>query len=259
MRQLPLITGAVCALAMSATAAAQTAVERVWIDVNVGSAWAAEDTFVMTASVARAHEAADFAAQYHVPRDASFDFGGGFMLTPVVGLGVNVGGSAHEAQADLLARLPHPYFVDAFASAPGQTDIPMQRIERSLDIRAMLVAVRTRHFHLRAFGGPSYFRVEQDAVTDIIYHQFYFVHSPANVAELTEYELERTAGSGWGFHAGADGSVFFTRIIGVGGFAKYGRGAVDLENTVARAVGQRAVVGVKAGGVQVGGGLRLKF
>jgi hypothetical protein len=78
--------------------------------------------------------------------------------------------------------------------------------------------------------------------------QFYFVHSPANVAELTEYELERIAGSGWGFHAGADGSVFFTRIIGVGGFAKHGRGAVDLENTVARALGQHAVAGVKPAG-----------
>ena len=259
MRQLSLVTGAVCALAMAATAAAQTAVERVWIDVNVGSAWAAEDSFVMAASVARSQEAADFAAHYHVPRNASFDFGGGFMLSPIVGVGVNVGGSAHEAQADLLVRLPHPYFFDAFASAPGQTDIPMQRIERCLNVQVMLVALRTRHFHLRAFGGPSYFRIEQDAVTDIVYNQFYFVHSPANVAELTEYELERIAGSGWGFHAGADGSVFFTRVIGVGGFAKYGRGAIDLENTVARALGQHAQVGIKAGGVQVGGGLRLKF
>ena len=85
------------------------------------------------------------------------------------------------------------------------------------------------------------------------------MHSPVNAAELTEYELERVQGSGWGFHAGADGSVFFTRIIGVGGFARYGRGTIDLENTVARALGQHTVVGVKAGGVQVGGGLRLKF
>ena len=259
MRQLSLITGAVCALAMAATAEAQTTVERVWIDVNVGSVWAAEDDFLMTAQIDRSHEPADFAAQYHVPHNGSFDFGGGFMLTPIVGVGINVGGSAHEAQADLTVRVPHPYFLEAFASADAQTDIPMQRIERSLNVQVMLVALRTPHFRLRAFGGPSYFRIEQDSVTDIVYNQFYFVHSPGNVAELTEYEYERTAGSGWGFHAGADGSVFFTRIIGVGGFAKYGRGAVDLENTVARALGQHTQIGVKAGGVQVGGGLRLKF
>ena len=189
MRQLPLITGAICALAMAATAEAQTTVERVWIDVNVGSAWAAEDDFLMTASVDRAHEPADFAAHYHVPRNGSFDFGGGFMLTPIVGVGINVGGSAHEAQADLTVRVPHPYFLEAFASASAQTDIPMQRIERSLNVQVMLVALRTKHFCLRAFGGPSYFRIEQDSVTDIVYNQFYFVHSPGNVAELTEYRV----------------------------------------------------------------------
>ena len=194
MRQLPLITGAVCALAMAATAEAQTTVDRVWIDVNVGSAWAAEDTFLMTATVDRSHEPAEFAAHYHVPRNTSFDFGGGVMLTPIVGVGVNVGGSAHEAQADLSARLPHPYFLEAFASATAQTDIPMQRIERNLNVQVMLVALRTRHFCLRAFGGPSYFRVQQDSVTDIVYHQFYFRHSPINAAELTEYEYERVAG-----------------------------------------------------------------
>jgi hypothetical protein len=259
MRQLPLIAGAVCALAMAATADAQATFDRVWIDVNVGDASAAEASFEMTASIERSQEAADFGAHYHVPRSVSFDFGGGLMLTPILGVGVSLGGSAHEAQADLTARLPHPYFFEAFATADGKTDVPMQRIERSLNIQATVVALRTGRFRLRAFGGPSWFRVQQDSVTDILYNQFYFVHSPVNAAELTEYELERIAGSGWGFHAGADGSLFFTRIFGVGGFAKYGRGAIDLENTVARALGQQGLVSVKAGGVEVGGGLRLKF
>jgi hypothetical protein len=244
---------------MAATAEAQTTVERVWVDVNVGSAWAAGDGFTMTAAVARSGEPADFGAVYHLPRSTSFDFGGGFMVTPILGIGVNVGGAMHEAQADLSARLPHPHFVDAFAVADARTDIPMQRIERSLHVQAMVVAVQTRHIRLRAFGGPSWFRIQQDSVTDITYNQFYFVHSPTNVAELTEYEFVRIDGSGWGFHAGADGSLFFTRIVGVGGFATYSRGAIDLENTVATALGQQALVSVRAGGVQVGGGLRLKF
>jgi hypothetical protein len=259
MRQLSLITGAICAFAMTATAGAQTTGERVWIDVNVGSAWAAEDSFTMAVSVDRAGEAADFGAHYHLPRSVSFEFGGGVMLTPIVGVGASVGGTVHEALADLSVRLPHPYFFNAFATAVGTTDIPMQRIERNLDLQVMLVALRTKHVRLRAFGGPSYFRIEQDSVTDILYHQIYFVHSPFNAAELTEYELERSHGSGWGFHAGADCSVFFTRVIGVGGFAKYGSGSIDLENTVAGALGHTAQVGVKAGGVHVGGGLRLKF
>ena len=259
MRQRPLITGAVCALAMAAPAGAQSSGDRVWIDVNFAGAWAAEADFAMNASVDRASETADFGANYHLPRSVSFEFGGGFMLTPIVGVGVSVGGNVDETPADLTARLPHPYFIDAFATAGGTTDIPMQRIERNLDLQVMLVALRMKRVRVRAFGGPSYFRIEQDSVTDIVYHQFYFVRSPINAAELTEYEYERSHGSGWGFHAGADCSVFFTRIIGIGGFAKYGSGSIDLENTVARVLGQATQVSVKAGGVHVGGGLRLKF
>jgi hypothetical protein len=259
MRQLPLIAGAICALATATAAAAQTGVERVWLDANVGSAIPAEDSFEMRVSVPHAGEPAEFGAHHHLPGSVTFDFGGGFMITPVVGIGVSMGGSAHEAQADLTAHVPHPYFANAFAEASGQTDIPMQRIERNLSVQAMLVAVQTRRLRLRAFGGPTWFRIQQDAVTDLTYNQFYFIHSRTNVAELTDYEFERIDGSGWGFHAGADGSLFFTRVLGVGGFARYSRGSIHLENTVARAFGQREMTGVTAGGVQVGGGLRLKF
>jgi hypothetical protein len=80
-----------------------------------------------------------------------------------------------------------------------------------------------------------------------------------NAIEIAEFDHERIEGTGWGFHAGADASVFFNRIIGVGGFAKFSRGSVDIENTLATAVGLDDEVSVKAGGFQVGGGLRLKF
>jgi hypothetical protein len=255
---VPMIT-VVCALALAIPAAAQTRVERVWLDLSVGSAMAAEDAFAMTASVARFEQQADFGAHYHLPRRASFAIGGGVMVGPRIGIGVCVGGVMHEARADLTARVPHPYFVDAFASASGQTDIPMQRIERSVAAHAMLVAMQTKHVRLRAFGGPSYFHVQQDSVTGLTYNQFYFVRSPTNVVELTDYEFERRDGSGWGFQTGADASVFFTRVLGVGGFAQYSRGSVELENTVATELGQQLRVHVHAGGLQVGGGVRLKF
>ena len=96
-------------------------------------------------------------------------------------------------------------------------------------------------------------------MTEINYNQFYFVRQPTNVVELTGFTFGRVEGDGWGFNAGADAAVFFTRILGVGGFAKYSRGHVDLENTVATAQEQHEVTRVKAGGFRVGGGVRLKF
>ena len=81
-------------------------------------------------------------------------------------------------------------------------------------------------------------------------------------APLQEYPFETASyeraiaggqsGTGIGFNAGADLAYYFSDVAGVG-FARYSRATVDL----ASAGG--GTVGVPAGGLQVGGGLRLKF
>jgi hypothetical protein len=123
----------------------------------------------------------------------------------------------------------------------------------------MVVAAQSDHFRFRVFGGPTYFRVQQDAVTAIHFNQVFLIFQPVNTIDIDQFDSERIEGTGWGFHAGADASFFFNRVIGVGGMAKFSRGNVDLEDTLATAIGDDDVVTVKAGGFQVGGGLRLKF
>jgi hypothetical protein len=259
MRYPVAVGGVVLGVLVAASAEAQSTFERAWIDVNFGVAVAAEDAFSMDATGELFDEPADFGADYGLPRGASFDFGGGFMITPVFGVGVSFTGTAHEEEASLSARIPHPVFANLYASDDALTDEVLQRVEGGVNLQAMIVAAQTDRFRFRVFGGPTYFRVEQDAVTDIRFNQVFRIVPATNSIEITEFDSERIEGTGWGFHAGADASVFFNRIIGVGGFAKFSRGSVDLENTLATAVGEDDVVEVKAGGFQVGGGLRLKF
>lgn len=266
-RTLGYVTVVLSLLVPAASASAQTgsvvspprSFERGWVDVNLGIAMAAEDTFSMAATGEVFDEPATFSAEYSLPRGASFDFGGGVMITPVVGVGVSFSGTAHEDTALLRARIPHPIFPNLYATDDAPTDRVLQRIEGGVNMQAMIVAVQSDHFRFRVFGGPTFFRVQQDAVTDIRYNQLSRILPPANAIDITEFDHDRIEGTGWGFHGGADASYFFNRIIGVGGFAKFSRGGVDLENTLATAVGEDAVVNVKAGGFQVGGGLRLKF
>jgi hypothetical protein len=259
MRNAVAVGGVVLGVLMSASAEAQSTFERGWIDVNVGIAVAAEDAFSMRATTEIFAEPADFGADYSLPRGASFDFGGGFMITPVFGLGVSFSGTAHEDSANVSARIPHPIIPNFYATDDTLTDQVLQRVEGGVNLQAMIVAAQTDRFRFRVFGGPTYFRVQQDAVTDIRYNQQFLLLARFNEIQITEFDSERIEGNGWGFHAGADASVFFNRIIGVGGFAKFSRGSVDLENTLATAIGDDDVVSVKAGGLQVGGGLRLKF
>jgi hypothetical protein len=259
MRYVAAVGSVVLGLVMTASAEAQSAFERVWIDVNVGVAVAADDAFSMDVTRRLFAEPADFGADYSLPRGASFDVGGGFMITPVFGVGVSLMGQAHEEEAILSARIPHPTFGNVYASDDALTDDVMQRSEGSVNLQAMIVAAQTDRFRFRVFGGPTYFRIEQDAITNIRFNQVFRNQPPSNSIEITEFDFERIEGNAWGFHAGADASVFFNRIIGVGGFAKFSRASLDLEDTLATAVGEDDVVSVKAGGFQVGGGLRLKF
>ena len=250
---------AVCALALPARAGAQGAFERIWFDANVGLAMAAQDTFAMTAPIDRFTEPAELAAHYVLPRAASFEVGAGVMITRRLGIGASYDGTMHEHAAELRARIPHPLFADAAATDMAETDPVMQRIERSLSVHAMVVVAQTRRLRLRVFGGPIYYRIEQDAVDAITYNQIYFVRQPTNVVQLTGFDYARIDGSGWGAHAGADASLFLTRILGVGVFTKYDRGQVRIDNPLAAGLGHPGRVTIAAGGLQAGAGVRLKF
>ncbi len=70
---------------------------------------------------------------------------------------------------------------------------------------------------------------------------------------IADAPFSTSEGTGWGYHLGADFSVFFSRVVGIGGFARYSAAEVeqvDLGNTTVKN---------KAGGFQAGGGLRLRF
>jgi hypothetical protein len=234
--------------------AAQTTFQRGWIDVNFGAAAAAEKRFHTGTRVTVDLEPADFDAEYPLPRGASFDFGGGVMITPQVGVGVSFSGTAHEETADLSIRIPHPFFFDAFASDTAPTEERLLRAEGGVHLQLMVVAYDRNNVRVRFFAGPSRLRVTQEAVENILYNQVYGVFTRANAVDIVEYEASEIEGTGWGMHAGGDVSWFFTRVVGIGGFARVSRATVELDDPL-----DEAAFRIKAGGVQAGAGLRLRF
>jgi len=194
-------------LLVSARAEAQSTFERDWIDVNFGVAIAAEDAFSMRATGELYDEPADFGADYGLPRGASFDFGGGFMITPIVGVGVSFSGMAHNDVASLDARIPHPRIFNVYATDEALTDQALERIEGGVNVQAMIVAAQTDRFRLRVFGGPTYFRVQQAAVT-------ISASTISTSSSCPSRSRSRSSTrSAWramaGFHAGVEASVFF--------------------------------------------------
>ncbi len=229
--------------------------ERGFIDVNFGVAWAAERRFTLEFSDTIFRETRTFTTSYDNRTGASFDFGGGVMFTPEIGVGVSIVGTAHQAPAGLFISVPHPTFQNAHATDTEETEGHLQRTEGSFNIQLVGAATLGDRTRVRVFGGPTFFRVQQDLVSDIRYNQVFAVFNRANAVEITTFDVEeKVEATGWGFHVGADVAYFFNRVFGVGAFARFSRGTVDIGEPFS---GDE--VTLRAGGIQTGGGLRLKF
>jgi hypothetical protein len=242
----------------AASASAQTLdPEKGWLDVNFGIAKAAEESLGVTGSTTISSEQATFAAAYSFPQGAEFDFGGGYMFSPAIGLGVSISGTAHRDVAGLAIRIPHPLRFNAFATDATATDGELERTEGAFHLQAMIKApLPTDRVRLRFFTGPSYFRLKADAISNVNYEQLFQVFGPGNTVAITTYQTTEVESTAWGFHAGADAAVMFGRVFGLGGFMRFSRATATVEDAAALGDGP---VDVKLGGFQTGGGIRLRF
>lgn len=236
---------------MAPGAAAQTS-ERVWIDVNLGVAVAAEKSYGVTVEETLFQERARFAADYEFPTGANFDFGGGYLFTEAFGVGVSFSGTAHKGPAVVSATIPHPRFFNAAATGTADTE-DVEKVEGAVHLQAVFVVPTSDRMRFRLFAGPSYFRVRQDTFDDIRYVQNAQLFSNGNTVTITGAPFSESEATAWGYHLGGDVALFFNRVVGIGAFARYSRAEVEQLDLGG------LVVKNKAGGVQAGGGLRLRF
>ena len=99
------------------------------------------------------------------------------------------------------------------------------------------------------FGGPTFFTVKQGVVTDITFTESY----PYDVATYRAATTAAGSASKMGFNAGGDLAFFFTRQLGLGATVQFAGTTVKMP---AAGGGEQDI---KAGGLNVGGGLRLRF
>jgi hypothetical protein len=231
--------------------------ERGWIDVNIGAASAAQKSVTTEFNVDDGFgEFATYRVGYKAPTGAAFDFGGGVMFSDTIGLGILFAGTAHKSPADLDIRIPHPTAFNRFATDAAPTKGDLDRVEGAAHIQLMFKApLDDDRVRVRLFGGPSYFRVEADAISNIRYLQTFNLLG-FNEVDIDSYDTEKIEETAWGFHVGGDVTWFFSRVFGIGGFARLSRGEVTVEDSDIPADGP---VDVKVGGFQGGLGLRFRF
>ena len=142
--------------------------------------------------------------------------------------------------------VPHPFFFDRHRAVPGTSDL--EREERTFHLSVLGLLPMTRRFQAIVFGGPSYFWVRQDTVTDIAFSESY----PYDEATFTGATVTRRQTRGWGYNVGVDVSYYFADHAGIGALVRYAPAMLDLPSAT-------GTVEIEAGGLQAGGGVRFRF
>jgi hypothetical protein len=235
-------------------AEASARAERGWIDVNLGAARSGAPASVFVFTDVIFQEPFALAAAYPRPSGgADFDIGGGVMFSKLLGVGLSVTGTGHVDRAGLGVTVPHPHFFSASTTASGTTG-DLSRSEGGVNFQIMAAPWNRGSTRLRIFGGPTYFRYDADMVQDINIDQSAFSFSRVNLVEITGSNIEKITATGWGLHVGADITYFFSRIVGIGAFSRFSRGTVTADEPLSETSKK-----ISVGGIQGGGGLRLRF
>ena len=150
--------------------------------------------------------------------------------------------------ASTTTSVPHPFHFNQPREVTGDAT-GVKRSETAVHVQAMYPIKSGNHLRLVLSGGPSFFNVEQDLVTEVTVTETF----PFDTATFGAAQKSRKKGSAPAFNVGADVMWMLNRTLGVGGLVRFSRTSVDLDATASR------TISVDAGGVYAGGGIRLLF
>ena len=186
-----------------------------------------------------------FKTNYGDPTGWSLDFMGGGPVWHSLGVGFAFGYHKRNREATIDAQIPHPYFYDTLRPA-SFTTAPLESREATFNFPAIFMPPAFGPIKILVFAGPSIFRLKQTQVTNILVNEEF----PYDTVTIKSVTTQDQKGTFWGYHAGADVAVFFTRSVGVGGGIRYSHGNIkqfeqDTGTTSGVAGGVSAVAGVR--------------
>lgn len=218
---------------------------RVHLAVN-GLFQITSNDFTDTWMFSQAGETGRVEAAYSVGSGLAIDASGVVVVAPRLAVGAGVTRYSTGAPIAIEASVPHPFFFNQPRDVAGEVDGEREDLAVHIQVRGLFPV--TPRLQVAVFGGPSFFRVTQAVVEEVAYAESY----PYDTAAFSRATTVSETASAFGFHAGADVAYFFSRSVGVGGMVQFARGTVQMPLPSGDA-------DIQAGGLQAGGGLRLRF
>ena len=221
--------------------------DRGFVSVN-GTYQASSNGFTGTTTFTQYVEAGSLTASYSTVHALVLDVGGWARVSRNLAVGVAVTWLSSAGDGTVTAAIPHPFLFNTPRTVTGTVgDVARRELAFHTDV-SWVVPIG-RRAQVAIFGGPSFFQVKQGLVTDVSASSSYPFDTATFVGAITT-DVSR---SQVGFNAGVDVTALFSKYVGVGAIVRYSRASLDLPV----AAGQE--VTIRAGGLQIGGGVRFRF
>jgi hypothetical protein len=249
LRKYLLVVGAAVAVVAcnAAPAAAQSWSERVLVSVNgafQSTTHEASDRFEFEKNLETGRTDVD----YSVQGGFVFDGGVSYRLWKNLAAGVSVSYFTRDDSASTTSSIPHPFFFQQPRTVTGDAT-GVKRTETAVHVQAVYLVNPGGNVRMAFSGGPTFFNLEQDLVTEVTVTDSY----PYDTVTFATAEKRRESGSTVSFNVGADLMWMLSGHFGIGGLVRFSPASIDLD-----APGNRTI-SVDAGGVYAGGGIRILF
>ena len=182
--------------------------------------------------------------RYTIQSEIGVDAGAGVRVWRNLAAGASVSRFSKSGRGSVSAQVPHPFFFNRPRPVAGDAS-GLARDETAVHMQARWVVPFSGRWQLGIAGGPSWFSVGQDLVSDVTVTETY----PFDTATFDGVTSQHRSGSGPGFNAGADLDYMMRPRVGVGVGVTFSRARLALDDATT----------VTAGGAHVSGGIRLRF
>jgi opacity protein-like surface antigen len=231
---------------VTSAAAQSRGQHRVEISANVGVQIGATE-FTESHDSTFNGETKTITVDHGVKTALGYNLGGAVKIVPQFWVGVQYGMSDMKSSASITAVIPHPLLFNAPRTVEGSSD-DVTHNEQNVHLDLMY-ALPFHAMDIRVMGGPTFFNVKQDLVSDVVINESY-PFDTATFASATTKQLSKRA---VGFNAGLDISRLITSQVGIGALIRYSRADVKFNDAD---VGTQTV---RAGGTDVTAGVRFRF
>jgi opacity protein-like surface antigen len=232
----------------AASATAQSRPQpRVEISANVGALTGANKFAESEAFPSNGGETETLTVDHGVKTALGFDVGAAVRIVTQLWVGVHYAMADTKPSASIKAVIPHPLLFNAPRTVEGSID-DVAHTEQNVHVDLMY-ALPVHGVDVKLMAGPTFFNLKQDFVSGVTVSETY----PFDAATFASATTKRLSKAAVGFNAGVDVSRLLSSHVAVGALVRYSRANVKFDDET---IGPQTV---KAGGVELAAGVRVRF